>query len=204
MLVTYSCVYCRKQHRTETDFVTCNYSDWPSFRRHEYSGGVIEEHTHGIVGQHEAKAILVGVVHPLGHPHDVAVGQRRGVLAAVWAIKQHESVHLMMVLEYLRRIHAHTHMHTHTHTPPSLSLSLSLSEVSTMLTLQHSNISMLKQHQANLKRKWTKNKPSATTNKNTHNLIMLDWVLLYVHRNIGLLGTGAQDGHLNFHTASEH
>ena len=26
-------------------------------------------------------------------------------------------------------------------------------------------------------------------------------MLLYVHRNIGLLGTGAQDGHLDFHTA---
>ena len=28
-------------------------------------------------------------------------------------------------------------------------------------------------------------------------------VLLYVHRNVGLLGTGAQDGHLDFHTAPE-
>ena len=33
-----------------------------------------------------------------------------------------------------------------------------------------------------------------------------DWlveVLLYVHRNLGLLGTGAQDVHLDFHTAPE-
>ena len=34
-----------------------------------------------------------------------------------------------------------------------------------------------------------------------------DWdvveVLLYVHRNHSLLGTGAQDGHLDFHTAPE-
>ena len=28
-------------------------------------------------------------------------------------------------------------------------------------------------------------------------------VLLYVHRNVGLLGTGAQDVHLDFHTAPE-
>ena len=29
------------------------------------------------------------------------------------------------------------------------------------------------------------------------------WVLLYVQKTIGLLGTGAQDGHLDFHTAPE-
>ena len=28
-------------------------------------------------------------------------------------------------------------------------------------------------------------------------------VLLYVHRNRMLIGTGAQDGHLDFHTAPE-
>ena len=28
-------------------------------------------------------------------------------------------------------------------------------------------------------------------------------VLLYVHRNRRLIGTGAQDGHLDFHTASK-
>ena len=28
-------------------------------------------------------------------------------------------------------------------------------------------------------------------------------VLLYIHRNHGLLGTGAQDVHLDFHTAPE-
>ena len=32
-------------------------------------------------------------------------------------------------------------------------------------------------------------------------LQVLAEVLLYVHRTVGLLGTGAQDGHLNFHTA---
>ena len=33
--------------------------------------------------------------------------------------------------------------------------------------------------------------------------IIVAEVLLYVHKTVGLLGTGAQDGHLDFHTAPQ-
>ena len=38
---------------------------------------------------------------------------------------------------------------------------------------------------------------------NTECNVLVAEVLLYVHKNWSLLGTGAQDGHLDFHTAPE-
>ena len=58
--------------------------------------------------------------------------------------------------------------------------------------------SVVRKPQPQLKRNWGEPKQNRTAE-----VLLLGWVLLYVHRNRRLIRTGAQDVHLDFHTAPE-
>ena len=55
----------------------------PSVGRHDDPGRVVEKDADDVIGQLEAEAVFVGVVHPLCDPHDVWIRQWHRVTSCI-------------------------------------------------------------------------------------------------------------------------